>query len=128
MPLNARNQRTFHRTLFAGILESVTLLKRDDNQRQGTVRSIRLHQCRKSLQTKTGETIQADISSDHRTIWHLPRVELDRVGVAYLNPADRIVDDSGKYWQPESTTEITVKLFEVHVDLVCLRIDPPPAV
>ena len=127
MPLNKHNQRVFHRTLFAGILESVTLLKRGDDQQQGTVRSILLFQCRWGLITRTGETIQGGMLSDHRRTLHIPRVELDRcnVGVQYINPADRFIDEQGRHWQPESTTEIREKLFEVHVCVDCLRVDPP---
>lgn len=125
MPLNAANQRYFHRTLFAGILETVTLLKRGDDQQEGTVTAIQLFECRRGQITKTGEPLAGDETADHRTTWHIPRSEMDRVGVAYLNSLDRIVDGKNRYWQPESTTPITVKLFEVHVDVDCLRTDPP---
>ena len=124
MPMNARNQRTFHRTLYAGMLEKITLLKRNDNQQQGTVRAITLYQCRRSMIFKKGQTIAGDELSDHRVTWHIPRVELDRVGVAFLNPLDIIKDNKNRYWQPESPTTITVKLFEVHVCVDCLRADP----
>jgi len=87
---------------------------------------IYVSNCRRSLITKTGEPIQNGMLSEHRTVWHIPRIVLDQVGVRYLNPADRIVDKEGRYWQPESTTVITEKLFSLHIDLECLRIDPPP--
>ena len=122
MPLNQRNSRVCHRTLFAGILEKVTILKRGDDQREGTVTAYKVFQCRKSLITKTKEPIAGDMLADHRLIWHIPRVELDRVGINYLNPADRIVDGLGRIWQPESTTTITIKLFETHIDVHCLRV------
>lgn len=125
MPLNARNQRTFHRTLYSGILQSITLLKRDDNQQQGTVRSIKLHQCRQTMQYREGETLLRGMNVGNRCEWCLPRIELDRVGVAYINPLDRIVDSKGRYWQPEADNLITIKLFEVHVHLACKRVDPP---
>lgn len=128
MPLNVRNTRTFHRCLYAGILESVTLLKRNDNQQQGTVTSYALFQCRRSMIFKMGETLQGDMNSDHRATWHVPRIELDRIGISYLNPLDRIVDNKGRYWQPESNMLITIKLFENHVCVDCLRVDPPKAV
>lgn len=124
MPLNALNTRTFHRFVFAGILETIVILKRDDDQKEGTVRSAKVFDCRRSLIVKTGEPIQEDMTSDHRTTWHIPRIELDRAGVDHLNPADRIVDKEGRYWQPESTTVITEKMFSNHVDLDCLRVDP----
>jgi hypothetical protein len=89
------------------------------------VTSYLLFQCRRSLITKEGEQIQGGVQTDHRTIWHIPRIELDRVGVKYINSLDRILDQQGRYWQPEATTQITDKLFENHLDLQCLRVDPP---
>ena len=125
MPLNKNNTRHFHKCLYGTILEKVTVLKRNDNQQQGTVQSFVLYSCRRSMIFKTGETLQGDMNSDHRTIWHIPRTEMDRVGINYFNPADRIVDGQNRHWQPESTTMITVKLFENHVCVDCLRVDPP---
>jgi hypothetical protein len=78
---------------------------------------------------KTGETIQGDMSADHRTTWHIPRIELDRIGIAYLNAADRIRQDfgneKGSYWMPDAETRISVKLGSVEIDLDCTRVDPP---
>lgn len=125
MPLNRRNQRSFHKTLYAGELETCTLLKRNDDQQQGTVTTYTLFNTRRSRIYKTGEPIQYDISSDERAIWHIPRQELDRVGVDHLNAADRIVDKFNRYWQPESNTNIVIQLFENMVNLDCVRIDPP---
>lgn len=125
MPLARKNQHTHHRRTFSGQLEKITLLKRDDDQRQGTVRTEILYQCRRGSIQKTSQTLQADMIADHRCTWHIPRTELNRVGIFYLNPLDRIVDKYNRYWQPESTTVIDVKLFENHVDVECLRIDPP---
>ena len=125
MPLRANNQRVFHRCLYAGQLQTVLLLKRNDDQQQGTVRTIKLFQVRQSMQQKTGESIQSDMEANTNCSWHIPRTELDRVGVSYLNNLDRIVDRKNRYWQPESGDTITVKLFEVHVCISCVRIDPP---
>ena len=122
MPLRHGNTRTFHRTLFGGFLETITLLKRKDDQQQGTVTSYTLFQCRRGLIIKTGEPLAGDMSSDHRTVWHLPRIELDRIGVPYISAADRIVDSQGRVWQPESTTQIEDKLFENQLAIQCLRI------
>lgn len=122
MPLNRYNTRTFHRTLYGGgILETVTLLKRNDDLQQGTVRALKLFECRWGQITRTGETIAGDITSDHRRTIHIPVTELKRVGVAYINAADRFVDQDGRTWQPESPTVITVKLLENHVCVDCLR-------
>lgn len=125
MPINRQNQRHMMRGLYAGQLEDVTLLKRGDDQQQGTVRSAKLFGVRWSKIYKAGQTIQNDMISDHRRQLHVPAAELERVGVSHLNPLDRFVDQSGRYWQPESTTTITVKLLETHVCVQCLRVDPP---
>lgn len=131
MPLNAANTRVFHRTLYAGQLQTITLLKRNDDQQEGTVTSYLLFDCRRSSISKTGEPIQAGMTSEHRTTWQIPRIELDRQGITHIMPADRFVDmDSPdgflRYWQPESTTEIRDKLFQNQVFVDCLRIDPDP--
>lgn len=125
MPMNPTNQRVFHRHLYAGWLETITLLKRNNDQQAGVVRALTLYECRHSIFSKSGEPIQGDMSSNQSTIWHIPRTELDRVGVAYINAADRIIDQDGNYWQPESTTNILVKLSKVHVCIFCLSINPP---
>lgn len=129
MPLNRNNTRTFHRTLYAGQLEMIRLLKRNDNQKQGTVTPYILFDCRRSIILKTGETIQGDMNSNHACTWHIPIIELERVGVHYLNPLDRIVQlegtETGWVWQPEATTLITTKLFGNHFCIDCLRTDPP---
>lgn len=129
MPLRRNNTRTFHRTTFAGQLEAIRLLKRNDNQKQGTVTPFLLFNCRRSLITKTAETIQGDMVADHACVWHIPYIELERVGIHYLNPLDRIVQtegmEAGRVWQPEATTIITVKMFGNELDLACLRVDPP---
>jgi hypothetical protein len=122
VPLNKWNQREFHRRLFSEQLRPITLLKRGDNQAQGTVRAIQMWECWRGKIEKTGETIQNDMSSGSKVTWHLPRIELDRVGVAYINPADQIVDEVGRTWQPESDDRIDVKLFEVHVCVECKQV------
>ena len=127
MGLRKNNTRTYHRKLFAGQLERIVLLKRNDDQQEGVVRAIILYQCRKSMVQKVGEQIQGDMVVGHTTVWHIPVIELKRTGVNWLNSLDRIVDKQGRYWQPEATTRIDIKLFENHVDLSCLRVDPTPA-
>ena len=132
MPLNKMNCRTFHRRLYAGQLKTITLLKRNVDLQQGTVTTYTVYQTRRSSMHKTGETIQNDASSDVRTVWHIPRTEMDRLGLTDINALDRIVESSTyptqtRWWQPESTTMIDIKLFEDHIDVACLRIDPPNA-
>lgn len=125
MPLNARNCRTFHRTLYAGQLESVVLMKRGDDQQYGIVTPIRLYQCRRSAIAKAGEPLAEDMASAGTTVWHIPRIELDRVGVGHINALDRIVDGLNRSWQPESDTIIEDKLFETRIKIACRRRDTP---
>ncbi len=132
MPLSRNNQRNFQRKLFAGWLETVRILKRNDNQQMGTVRAVIVFNARRSIMTKTGQTIQHEMSSNHRCVWHIPKSELLRVGIFYINNLDRIEqlgngdpNEKGFFWQPESTENIEVKLGGNEVDLSCLRVDPP---
>ena len=125
MPLNPRNTRTVHRTVHCGLTHTVTLLKRGDQQKAGTVYAVRLFRCRKSRVSRSAEEIAGDETADHQTVWHVPRSELDRVKIDHLNFLDRIVEKNGAYWQPEATTRIDEKLFGNEVDLACLRVDPP---
>lgn len=130
MALRKNNSRTFHRRLYGGILQKITLLKRLDDQKEGTVKAYTLYQCRRKKIAKHGEAIQGEMSSDMRTTWVIPRTELQRVGIQYINALDRIVDyDSPqnlpRFWQPESGENILVQLFENVINLDCQRVDPP---
>lgn len=122
MPLNRRTTRGFHRLLYATELETVTLLKRKDDQKQGTVTSHRVHQCRWSRTIKTGEPMAGEMLSSHAAQLHIPRVEMDRLGIHYFNPTDRFIDRKGRTWQPESTTTIIEKLFLNHVCVDVLQV------
>lgn len=124
--------KTFHNNLYAGkgYLHKITLLKRGDDQQQGTVRSIILFQCRRKKIHKTGEPIHGDESSSLQTVWQIPRTQLKKAGVAYINAADRIIDydspqKTPRYWQPESDTHITVQLFENYLNVECKSVNPP---
>ena len=128
MPLSQQNQRTFHRHLYSEQIKAagkVTLLKRGDDQREGIITKYCLFEAWWSSIHKTGEAIQGDMSSDHRRTIHLARIELDRIGVQYINTLDTFIDREGRWWRPESNTRIDVKLFEDQVRVDCLRIDPP---
>lgn len=118
----------FHRFLYGGMLEKIRLLKRGDDQQQGTVTVYVLHECRRSSIPKGGQTLDGDMSVDHETVWHIPDSELQRVGINYLNPADRIEQlvgkEKGNFWQPESTTTIEKKLFDTHSHVRCLLLVP----
>lgn len=130
MPINRANQKPFFKKLFAGLTKTVTLLKRNDDQQQGVVTKYQVFNCLRGAIHSQGETIQRDVTSDIRTTWTIPRQELDRIGVWYLNSLDRIIDyDSPqgipRWWQPEAQTGIDVKLREDYIVLACLRVDPP---
>lgn len=122
MTLNKNTVNEFHTMLYAGILESVTVLKRDDDQKSGTVRSVRMHECRWSKIHRTGEPIEVSMTSNNRRSIHIPKIEMERVGITHFNSLDRIVDEEGRHWQPESTTSITEKLFQRHICIDCLRV------
>jgi hypothetical protein len=130
MPLNRSNMRPFFRKLYAGLTLTVTLLRRGDDLRQGVVTKYTLFNCFRGPIHVANETIQRDMSADVRAAWTIPRQELERVGVWYLNNLDRIIDyDSPqklpRWWQPEAPTGIDVKLREDVITLACLRVDPP---
>ena len=128
MPLRRNNTRGFHRLLYAGQLETVRLLKRGDNQQQGTVTAFILYECRRSKMQKSGQTLDGAMNVGSRTIWHIPRTELERVGVNYINPLDRIEQldepEKGYVWEPESPETIDVKLFANHVCIDCKMLVP----
>ncbi len=107
------------------VLQSVTLLKRGDDQAEGTVTAYTLHQCRPSKQYKDGQPIQGNWAVGSRVVWHIPVVELERHGINYLNVLDRIVDEQNQYWQPESPQEIIYKLIRSHWCLDCIKVNPP---
>ncbi len=133
IPIDIWNTRTFHRRLYSGLgmLKSITLLKRGDDQAEGTVTAYKLFECRHSIISKSDQPIQNDMSASYRVVWHIPRIELDRIGVSYINALDRIseISDTGKVlrmWQPESTNQITEKLFENHVCIDCVLLSGVP--
>ena len=125
MPIMKKNQRTFFRSLYCGETQTVILLKRNNDQGEGTVRAITLFDCRRERTSKTGQPIQNEMSVAEFTTWQIPSFELDRNGVNYINVLDRIVDQHNRYWQPESGQSIDVRLFEDWVFINCVRIDPP---
>lgn len=123
MPITKKNHRVFHRSLYAGELQSITLYKRGPDQQQGAIVTYTLYQCRRSIITKAGEPILGDMASAHRVFWHIPRIELDRVGVAYISAADKIYDPVENItYQPESTQTIMMKLFSNMIKVECVRL------
>ncbi len=124
MPLNKRNTRNFHRTLNAGQLEKVRLLKRNPNMQASVITAHQLFECWWHDLVKQGQQHDNDVQSDHRRTLHIPTAELKRVGVAYINPLDVFVDEQNRYWMPESDSRIEAKLWENHLCVPCRRTDP----
>ncbi len=130
MPLRQNNTRLQHRRIMAGWLQTITLQKRGNDQREGDMENHTLFGCWREDITKSGEPIQRSMSVNHSTTWHIPVSELKRVGVNYLNVNDRFVNvEFGlqMYWNPESDQTIALDLFGNMYDVQCLRIDPPTA-
>jgi hypothetical protein len=124
MPLNKRNTKVFHRVLYGGIMEKVRLLKRNPNMNASVVTNYVLYQCWWTRISKSGQQHDNETMSDHRRTLHIPRCELDRVGVHYINPLDVFVDEQGRYWQNEGDEAIDAKLWENHLDIPCRKTDP----
>lgn len=126
--MNRANTRGFHRFLYAGQLSKVRLIKRGDDQLEGAQTNLTLFDVRWSRYSKTGEPIQSDVTSEEHRVLQIPRVQLERAGVNYISAADRFVEldgpSKGSTWQPESTTQIEVRLFENQVFVGLLRTDP----
>lgn len=125
MPLNRRNTQVYHRRLYAGQLETVTIYKRGDDLKEGTVTAYQIFQARRGNIHKGGQPIQGDLAVIHTVQWLLPCVELRRVGINYSNVIDRIVDKFNMWWQPESPQDITLAIFDNYYIINCVRIDPP---
>lgn len=125
MVIRKNNTNSFFRKLFAGQVETVCLLKRENDQRAGTVRTVHLWPVRWKPILQTGEPYQGSMTSVNRRTVCIPRFALDEAGVAYISALDRFKDEQGRHWQPESTTVIDIKLFENIVNVDCLRCDVP---
>ncbi len=121
MLLNPRNTKSVWRTVYPEMVYSITILKRGNDQQQGTVTSYKIFHARRGKMERTGEPLQEIMTDSHTTTWHIPAAELKRVGINFLSAADRIVwrDET---WQPESTTVIDSKLFSNEIDVNCLRV------
>lgn len=126
MVLARWNSTSFHRQLYAGQMERVILLKRNDDQQEGVVRALVLFECRRGNVQKTGEAINTDTQAVHSCQWVIPCIQLRAVGVNYINVCDRIVDQFNAFWQPESPQTITLSQFDQYYIVECLRVDPPP--
>lgn len=128
MPLNARNSKNFHRCLRAGTnLQSIKYYKRGENQQQGTVTVYTLYACwREETVSRAGETlINSVVQVEIRGTWMIPKAELDRVGINFVNVTDKIHDTKeDKWWTPYSNDRITEMLMGNYAALDCHRTEP----
>lgn len=127
MPIDKYNTRTFYKYLYDGVgmLETVTILKRGDDQQEGTVTAIRVFRCRHRNIAKSGEPLYGEVPVSETTTWHLPSEQLRFAGITHINAADRIVDKNNRYWAPLADNHIQMNTFENHVMVDCQRVDPP---
>lgn len=128
MPIAKKTTNGFFKRVYGGQTETVCLLKREDDQRAGIIKSITLYNVRWEQIYKAGEPYQGSMSSSHRRLLLVHREELDYAGVNYINATDRFRDEQGRHWQPESTTMIDNLIFENVVRVHCLRCDTPDKV
>lgn len=121
-----QNQNVFYRNLYHTWHEtSVTLLKRNNDQQQGTVVSYLLFNIRRRQISHTGEPIQGSMGAGDFVEWMFPMIELQRVGLNNINALDRIVDNDGQTWQPEAPDTIRFRLGKNYISVSTRRADPP---
>lgn len=126
MPLKRRNQHVFSRKLYAGQMERIILLKRGDDQQEGTVTPYTIYTARRGNITKSGEAINLDVPAFEYVQWLIPCIELRRIGVNYLNVLDTIVDQFNMWWNPESPETMTLAVFDNYYLIPARRVDPYP--
>ena len=126
MVLNRQDFSTFHNRLYAGVgcLETVTLLKRGDDQNQGTVTAYTIFNARWERFRKSGQSLAGSMSSNHTRGLHIPQSEMCRIGIliSNINVLDRFVDKECRVWQPESPETLTVQLLAEHLCIQCKRL------
>lgn len=120
--LNKQHLRTFHRKLYAGFDESVTMHKRGDNQQAGTIVVKRLFNVRWSRIFTTKEPLDGTVSANQSRTLHIPISELEKAGLTYVEAGDKFQDREGRFWGAEATVTLTEKLREEHLDIPCLRL------
>ena len=132
MPLNARNTRQRHRCIWGGRQETVTLLARGNNVWEPggvndavVVRSVTLFRCLWGPIDKSGSILDNERAAYMDRRLTIPRSEMDRVGVPYINAAFFFVDKFGRFWTATASPPIHAALFENYISMTCHRIDPP---
>lgn len=126
MPMNRQNQRFFHRHLYGGNglngwLDTITLVKRANDQNQGQQRTLTLFDCREKKIEHQGEPLRGTAAAGDRTVWQIPRIELDRVGVTEINTLDWFIGPDAQKWQPEADTLIHIQLGKNFINVYCKR-------
>lgn len=72
---------------------------------------------------KQGEPILGEMDSNFYTRIHIPKIQLDRINVKYINVLDKFYDPLfNRTYQPESGQLITAKLWNNHVCVDCLMV------
>ena len=118
MPINRANSRTFHRRLYAGMLEKVIVYKRDPLLQAGTVHKYCLFDVRPSQIQKSGEQLggtDGSMGAKEYRVFHVPRIEMDRVGIQFFNAGDVFEDKEGRQWATLAPETIRTKLLQQHV-------------
>jgi hypothetical protein len=121
--MNRQNQRYFYRKLYAGWLDTITIQKRANDQNMGQVTTLTAFECREKKIHHSGEPLRGTAAAGDRTVWQIPRVEMDRLGITEFNALDRIIGPDGQTWQIEANDgEVTIQLGKDYCNLSCRRV------
>lgn len=128
MVLNRLTTRSFHKRLYAGTnpgwLSTVTLTKRNSDQGAGTTTDYILNFVRRKKIYHQGNPLLTVVASQDYAVFQIPKEELDlhNVDPSLLNPLDRITDEDGYVWAPESDNSIVLQLGKNFINLTCKRL------
>lgn len=128
MVLNRLTTRHFHKRLYAGQnpgwLSTITLTKRNSDQSAGTTTDYSLNYCRRKKIYHQGNPLLTAVASQDYCIWQIPKEELDAQGIdpGLLNPLDRITDEDGYVWAPESDNSIVLQLGKNFINITTKRL------
>ena len=80
--------------------------------------------CRRKKVYHQGNPLLTAVASQDYCVFQIPKESLDEAGVdpGLINPLDRITDEDGYVWQPESDNQITLQLGFNFLNLVCKRL------
>jgi hypothetical protein len=123
MPLNRQNTKTFHINLYKGWSDTVTIKKRANDQNMGQIRTLTAFNVREKKIHHEGEPLRGTAAAGDRTVWQVPRIEMDRLGITEFNALDQIIGPDGQTWQVEANDgEITIQLGKNVVNVSCRRV------